>query len=318
MNTNNESTTAVADAGEASENAIEIRGLRKHFPGFDLGPLDLTVPRGSIYGFVGPNASGKTTTIDLMFGMGRPEGGSIHIGGLDLASHEVEIKRRAAYVAPELEYAAWGKIKKAIRFVKGFYPLTWDDDYCAELLESFDLDPGAKVMTLSFGSRTKLAVAIALARRPEVLVLDEPTTGLDAIAKQELFTQLLALVKDGQHTVLISSHQLSDVERFADQIGIIRDGVMLHEGPTSDIVERYVLMDFTRGGDAEFIAPLGATLIRDEGSRVRVLLDQQSNASAQLKALGVTDIVESPVTLEDLFVSLLKKKRPNGGGGSDS
>lgn len=317
MNANQEPGEVATAAAGGVQNAIEIRGLRKHYPGFDLGPLDLTVPRGSIYGLVGPNAAGKTTTIDLMFGMGRAEGGRILIAGLDLATDEVEIKRRAAYVAPELEFAAWGKVSRAVRFVRGFYPQTWDDGYCAELLDTFDLDPGAKIVTLSFGSRTKLAVAIALARRPEVLVLDEPTTGLDAIAKQELFTQLLALVKDGRHTVFISSHQLSDVERFADQIGIIRDGVMLHEGATSDIVERYVLMDFTRDGSAGFIAPQGATLIRDEGRRVRVLVDRQSNAAEQLHALGAAEVVESAVTLEDLFVSLLRKK-PTGGGGLES
>ena len=113
------------------------------------------------------------------------------------------------------------------------------------MLEQFSLDPGDKISTLSFGSKTKLAIVIALARRPDVMVLDEPTTGLDAIAKQELFSQLLALVQDSDRTIMISSHSLADVERFADQLGIIKDGVMLHEGPTSDIVERHCLVDFT-------------------------------------------------------------------------
>lgn len=307
---NKEENFSSPDAGSSSDSAIEIRGLRKHFPSFDLGPLDLTVPRGSIYGFVGPNAAGKTTTIDLMFGMGRSDGGSIRIAGLDLATDEVAIKRKAAYVGPELEYGGWGTVGRAIRFVRGFYPESWDDDYCAELVDTFGLDPDSKVVTLSFGSRTKLAIAIALARRPDVLVLDEPTTGLDAIAKQELFSHLLALVRDSQRSILISSHQLADVERFADQLGIIRDGVMLHEGPTSDIVERYCLIDFTLSGDGEFVAPEGATLIRQDGPRVRVLVDRQSHAETQLKAVGGTDFGESPVTLEDLFVSLLKKPNP--------
>ena len=308
-------STAATDGGPSSESAIEIRGLTKHFPNFDLGPLDLTVPRGSIYGFVGLNAAGKTTTIDLMFGMGRPEAGSIAVAGCDLATDEVAIKKRAAYVAPELEYASWGTIERAVRFVRGFYPDAWDDDYCVELFDLFGIDPSAKVATLSFGSRTKLAVAIALARRPEVLVLDEPTTGLDAIAKQELFTQLLDLVKNGESSILISSHQLADVERFADRIGIIRDGMMLHEGPTSDIVDRYRMMDFTLAGDGEFLAPEGATLIRQEGRQVRVLVDRQSNAAEQLQQLGADGRSDTPVTLEDLFVSLLKSPARAKGGG---
>ncbi|MFT5467429.1 MAG: ABC-2 type transport system ATP-binding protein [Verrucomicrobiales bacterium] len=288
-------------------NAIEIRGLKKHYPDFDLGPLDLTVPQGSIYGFVGPNAAGKTTTIDLMFGMGRADAGSIQICGLDQSTDEVAIKRRAAYVGPELEYTSWGNVGAAIRFVRGFYPDSWDGKYCQELLGHFNLDAEQKIATLSFGSRTRLAILLALSRRPDVLVLDEPTTGLDAIAKQELFQQLLALVQDSEHTILISSHNLADVERFADQLGIINDGVMLHEGPTSEIVERYCLVDFTLINGGDFAPPAGLTLIKRDGDRIRVLADQQSNGIETLRSIGVDGLHESPVTLEDLFVSLLKK-----------
>ncbi|MEI8038990.1 MAG: ABC transporter ATP-binding protein, partial [Verrucomicrobiota bacterium] len=208
----------------ATDHAIQIRGLRKHYPGFDLGPLDLDVPRGSIFGFVGPNGAGKSTTIDLMFGMGRADAGAIRLLGLDAVADEVAVKTRAAYVGPELEYASWGKIGNAIRFVRGFYPESWDDAYCEQLLERFKLGSNDKIATLSFGSRTKLALVIALARRPELLVLDEPTTGLDAIAKRELFAALLDLVGDAAHTVLISSHNLTDLERFADHVAIINDG----------------------------------------------------------------------------------------------
>ena len=103
-----------------SKNAIEIRGLRKRYGGFDLGPLDITVPRGSIYGFVGPNGAGKSTTIDLMFGMGEADQGSITVNGLDHQADEVEMKRRSAYVGPELEYGHWGRISSAARFLRGF------------------------------------------------------------------------------------------------------------------------------------------------------------------------------------------------------
>lgn len=293
---------------DTTSNAIEIRGLRKHYPSFDLGPLDMNVPKGSIYGFVGPNGAGKTTAIDLMFGMGLADAGSIHINGLDRAVDEVAIKRRAAYVGPDLEYSSWVRIGRAIRFVRGFYPETWDDDYCDELLESFNLDPTDKIATLSFGSRTKLAILIALSHRPDVLVLDEPTTGLDAIAKQELFSQLLALVQDTERTILISSHSLADVERFADHLGIINDGLMLHEGPTSDIVERYCLVDFTLAGGGEFTAPDGLTFIRRDAERIRVLADRHSDGLAALQSHSPADTTESPVTLEELFVSLLKKR----------
>ena len=138
-------------------------------------------------------------------------------------------------------------------------------------------------MTLSFGSRTKLALVLALARRPDVLVLDEPTTGLDAIAKQELFSQLLSLVGDSERTILISSHSLADVERFADQLGIIRDGRMLHEGPTSDIVERYCLVDLTLSHGGYFHVPDGLTCIRrDDDSSGSYTRPDSSSCTASI------------------------------------
>src|SRR5580658_9113159 len=224
-------------------NAIEIRRLIKHFPTFTLGPLDLTVPRGAIYGFIGPNGAGKTTTIDLIFGMGRNEGGEIRVLGYDHRASEVDVKRRAAYVSPDLNFQVWGTVARTVRFVRGFYP-DWDNDYCVRLMKAFHLSSTDKVATLSFGARTKLSLLLALARRPQVLILDEPTTGLDAVSKQEVFAELLKAVEDGERTVLISSHGLSDIERFADHIGMIKDGKLLLEGRTDEIVDRFRLAEF--------------------------------------------------------------------------
>src|ERR1035438_534737 len=178
-------------------NAIEIRGLTKNYPAFTLGPLDLTVPRGAIYGLIGPNGAGKTTAIDLIFGMGQSDGGDIRVLGLDHQRDGIELKRRAAYVSPDLNFQVWGKVGRAIRFVRGFYP-KWDDNYCTALMKSFYLDAGEKIATLSFGAKTKLSLLLALSRRPEILILDEPTTGLDAVSKQQVFSELLKAVETGE------------------------------------------------------------------------------------------------------------------------
>jgi ABC-2 type transport system ATP-binding protein len=295
------------DTVTATENAIEIRGLRKHYPGFDLGPLDLDVPRGSIFAFVGPNGAGKSTTIDLMFGMGRSDAGTIQMLGLDARRDEVAFKKRSAYVGPDLEFSNWGKIKSAIRFVRGFYPETWDDHYCAQLLEAFHLDPGEKIATLSFGSRTKLSLVLALARRPELLVLDEPTTGLDALAKQELFSALLELVEDTDRTVLISSHNLNDLERFADHVAIINNGLLLHSGPMDTVIDPFCIADFTLPAGALFESSAAIKLIRRDGERVRALVDRKAGGLEKLAGAGVRDLDQSTVNLEELFISLLKK-----------
>ena len=283
--------------------AVEIRGLRKAYPKFTLGPIDLTVPVGAIYGFVGPNGSGKTTTLDLIFGMGLRDAGTIRVCGLDHERDEVAVKSRVGYVSPDLDFRPWGRVGGAIAFVRGFYP-TWDDGYCSQLLDAFDMSRDDKVMTLSFGARIKLALVLALAWRPAVLVLDEPTVGLDAISKQQLFTELLSAVRDEERTVLISSHAISDLERFADHVGMIKQGRMVFEGAITDILERYRLVDFTVQQPIDLAGAPGLIVQTKTPSRWRVLLDRQGTTLEALRARGAQQVAEAPVSLEDLFVAL--------------
>ncbi len=288
-------------------NAIEIRELVKNYSSFKLGPLDLTVPRGAIYGLIGPNGAGKTTAIDLIFGMGKPDGGTISVLGMDHQRAEVQIKQRAAYVSPDLNFQVWGKVGKAIRFVRGFYP-NWDDAYCATLMKAFGLSDIDKITTLSFGAKTKLSLLLALARRPEILILDEPTTGLDAVSKQQVFAELLKAVEDGERTVLISSHGLSDIERFADHVGMIKNGKLLLEGRTDEIVDRFRLAEFFTTNGTTIASRNGLTILRRNENRWRALLDQNSDAQNWLQTRGAENISLTRLTLEDLFVALVKEE----------
>ncbi len=221
-----------------THNAIQIRGLEKTFRRFKLGPLDLNVPTGSIYGLIGPNAAGKTTTIDLIMNMGRKDAGSISVFGLDHIENEVAIKQRIGYVSPEISFKPWKKVKRLIHFVRRFYP-TWDDLYCQSLLEKLQIGWDDRIASMSFGSRVKLAVILALSHKPDLLLLDEPTIGIDAVSKKQIFSELLAAVQQEDRTVLISSHSLADIERFADSIGMIKNGKIIIEGPTADMVDPY-------------------------------------------------------------------------------
>ena len=286
-------------------NAIEIHGLVKNYPAFTLGPLDLTVPRGAIYGLIGPNGAGKTTAIDLIFGMGRNDAGTIRVLDFDHRADEVALKRRTAYVSPDLNFQVWGKVGRAVRFVRGFYP-DWDDAYCADLMKAFHLSDTDKIATLSFGAKTKLSLLLALARRPEILILDEPTTGLDAVSKQQVFAELLKAVENGERTVLISSHGLSDIERFADHIGMIKDGRLLLEGRTDEIVDRYRLAEFFTSNGAQFQNRDGLIILKRNENRWHALLDQKSGAHDWLQTRGAEQISLTRVTLEDLFVALAK------------
>jgi ABC-2 type transport system ATP-binding protein len=289
-------------------NAIEIRGLVKKYRRFQLGPLDLTVPRGAIYGLIGPNGAGKTTTIDLIFGMGRNNSGQIRVLDCDHRADEVSFKRRAAYVGPDLNFQVWGRVGKAIRFVRGFYP-DWDDAYCAKLMKAFHLADSDHVIALSFGARTKLSLLLALARRPEVLILDEPMTGLDPISKQQVFGELLNAIQSGERTVLISSHGLTDLERFADHVGMLRDGQLVLEGRTDEILDRYRLAEyFTRNGTSTFPSGEGLIILNQDQNRWRALVDQKRVGPGWLETRGAEQISLTRLTLEELFIALFREK----------
>ncbi|MGV3772508.1 MAG: ABC transporter ATP-binding protein [Verrucomicrobiales bacterium] len=287
-------------------NAIEIRGLVKKYPDFTLGPVDLTVPPGAIYGFIGPNGAGKTTTIDLIFGMGVAEAGSIEIFGLDHSREEVAVKRQIAYVSPELNFLVWGRVGKTIQFVKGFYP-TWDDEYCERLMKQFGLRFQDTISALSFGAKIKLSLLLALSWHPKVLILDEPTVGLDAVTKQQVYSELLEVVKEGDRTVFISSHGLVDLERFTDHIGMIKNGRMLLEGPTSDIVERFQMVDLESESSTDLCHQPGIYPQFHDRNRWRVLADRAKAPVDWIQSRGARQISTAPVSLEELFVALSKE-----------
>jgi ABC-2 type transport system ATP-binding protein len=284
-------------------NAIEIRGLKKSFGRFQLGPLDLTVPQGAIYGLIGPNAAGKTTTLDLIMGMGDADAGAITVLGLDHRRDEVAMKRQVGYASPDVNYQAWGKVWKLIRFVRGFYP-SWDESYCGQLLKSLQVNADDRIAALSFGTRIKLGLVLALSWHPKVLILDEPTAGLDAVSKKQVFSELLAALQNEERTVIISSHGLSDLERFADNIGMIKNGQMLVEGPTSELMERFQWVDFVTENGAVFTPPRDFFVQKHEGGRWQALVDTRSNSLENLAAGGARQISTTPVTLEDVFVAL--------------
>ena len=289
----------IALQSETQTAAVRIRGLSKRFASFQLGPLDLTVPTGAVYGLIGPNGAGKTTTLDLIMGMGAVEGGTIEVFGMDHTRDEVAIKRRVGYVSPELSFAAWGRIDKLFKFLKPYYP-TWDDARALELLRRFDLLQDGTISTLSLGNRTRLALVAALAHKPDLLILDEPTTGLDPIGKHHFFEEMMALMQDEACSVLISSHNLVDLERYADHIGIIQKGRMLLETRVDQIADRYRIADVQLHNGS--VLPARLKVLRREGPRARVLIDRE--AEPAVFGPGVEVIHESGITLEELFIAL--------------
>jgi ABC-2 type transport system ATP-binding protein len=288
-----------------SASAIDFRDVQKSFGlAFRLGPFSLSVPRGSIYALIGPNGAGKSTALNMLMGMGEPGLGEIRVLGRGIEAEEVEIKRRTAYVSPDMDYRAWGTVGRAIDFVRGFYP-DWNAERCEELQFMFGVHRESRVDALSFGARMKLALVLALARDAELLVLDEPTLGLDAIARRQLFAELLKFMAGDGRTILISSHQLTDLERFADHAAILNQGKLLTSGRMDRLVERYRQIDARVARNTAFDIS-GISVIDRQEDRVRLLIDQDAVSPDAVAALHLEVLAQIPLTLEDLFLALVK------------
>jgi ABC-2 type transport system ATP-binding protein len=283
--------------------AIEITHIEKQLGQFHLGPLSLSIPRGAIYGLIGANGAGKSTTLGLLMGMGQPDSGRIELLGRDIRNDEVAIKRRTAYVSPDVDYQAWGTVGRATSFISSFYP-DWDQKRCERLQVEFGVNPAEKVSSLSFGARIKLALIMALSRDAELLLLDEPTVGLDPVSRRYLFTELLAFMQREDRTILISSHQLSDLERFADHVAIVDKGRLLAAGRTDELVERYCQLHVRSTLVTNSPGP-GISVLKRDGDRAQLLLDLSITQRDALAPLNIEILSETPLTLEDLFLALL-------------
>ncbi|OPZ63800.1 MAG: ABC transporter ATP-binding protein YtrB [Firmicutes bacterium ADurb.Bin506] len=219
-----------------NDNALELRMVNKSYPGFSLRDVSLELPRGYIMGLVGPNGAGKTTTIRLIMNLARPESGTIRVLGAEMTGNAVDLKRRIGYVPENHEFYSGVTTEWTASFVKRLYP-TWNDRKFRELLDKYGVDASKKTDVLSKGTRAKLAMAIALAHEPELLILDEPTSGLDPVVRRELLTDLLEFVKDGDRSVLFSTHITSDLERVADYITFLIDGRVAASGERESLLE---------------------------------------------------------------------------------
>lgn len=212
-------------------NAIEVRGLNwKPGKTFAIQDLDLTVPKGAIYGFLGPNGSGKTTTIHLLTGMVKPDSGEMQVLGGRVPKDLPRILARTGYVPEKPHLYPALTVTESIRYHGSFFD-SWDLVWAAELMGGFRLNPDMKVGRLSKGEKGKLLILLALAQRPDLLLLDEPTDGLDPVVRRDVLRAILDYVSEKGATVFISSHLVHELERFCDWVGIVDEGRMVAELP---------------------------------------------------------------------------------------
>lgn len=221
-------------------NAAELHGVQKVYKDFKLGPLDLTVPAGTIVGLVGENGAGKTTTLKILTGVNPPDGGRAELlGGLP---KDPEVRARLGVVFEEAYFYEGMNAAHIGRSMAGIFGARWDAGAFSGYLKRFGLEPDKKIKEYSRGMRMKLSLATALAHAPEMLVLDEPTAGLDPVVRGEILDLFLEFIQDEHHTILMSSHITSDLEQIADSIAYLHHGHLLFHEDKDALMQEYGLL----------------------------------------------------------------------------
>jgi ABC-2 type transport system ATP-binding protein len=290
---------------------IETDSLTKHYGSFEaVRGLTMRVPRGSITGFLGQNGAGKSSTIRMLLGMMRPTRGGGHVLGFDIADRRqsVEMRRRVAYVSEDKRLYDYMTVSQLVRFTRAFYP-TWRADVERRLLGEFRLPPDRPIRKLSKGMRTQTALLLALARGAELLVLDEPTEGLDPVVTEKVLELIVGAAAEGA-TVFFSSHQIAEVEQVADRVLLIDAGRLMLDTSLDAIAE-----DFRRVR-AVYDAPVsldalgigGAARVEAEGRTVSVLATRDVDAVvARMRAGPAVAVDVLPLTLKDVVLETLRR-----------
>jgi ABC-2 type transport system ATP-binding protein len=248
---------SAVESSTVSESVITVSQLTRRFG--DTTALDavtLAVPRGSVYGLVGTNGAGKTTLIKHLLGLLRAQSGAVRVFGRDPVADPVGVLSRIGYLSEENDLPGWMRTAELLRYARAFYA-AWDDAYAEELRQAFALDPAARINDLSRGQRARLGLLVALAYRPELLVLDEPSSGLDPVVRRDILEAIIHTIAHEGRTVLFSSHLLEEVERVADHVTMIDRGRIVLSAPMDDIRRTH------RTLDACFIAHVGTSAAAD-------------------------------------------------------
>ena len=241
-----------------TESVISATGLTRRFgEKTALDAIDFSIARGGVYGLVGANGAGKTTLIKHILGLLRPDAGSIRVFGLDPVADPVGVLSRLGYLSEENDLPGWMRVDELIRYTRAFYP-GWDDGYAEELRSAFLLEPAAEVKNLSKGQKARAGLLIALAYRPELLVLDEPSSGLDPIVRRDILGAVMRTIADEGRTVLFSSHLLEEVEQVADHVTMIRQGRIVLSAPLDEIKRSHRVDGRELSLDEIFVARVGA------------------------------------------------------------
>ncbi|HEY7886482.1 MAG TPA: ABC transporter ATP-binding protein [Cellvibrionaceae bacterium] len=289
------------------QNVIQLANINKHYGHFALDNINLTLPAGEIMGLVGVNGAGKSTTIRILMGLIEADSGSVEVLGHQLPDAQVAAKRQVGFASEDMRLYKHQDLKWHMDFVRGFYP-EWDADYARMLLQKFRLNPTQAIKGFSHGQRVKASLLLLLARRPRLLILDEPTTGLDPVARSEMLEELADILRDENRSVLFSSHNTHDVEQLSDSITFLHDGHILASQGIECFLDKWRNVRCTGQATAEALAELQPAHVRQNGSVWHIKMDNfQPSVLEAIKAQGLEVVDVMRMSLEEIFIATVKK-----------
>lgn len=290
--------------------AIEIANLAYAYGKSDaVHDLSLTVPRGKCYGLFGRNGAGKTTTMKCLLNLLRPHGGSVHVFGLDPNKHEVEVKRKIAYVPDSVAFYPWMTVRETLDYLGSFRD-HWNRDTETDLLKRFRLDASQKTGGLSKGQKTQVALISAICPEPELLLLDEPTSGLDPIVRREFIETVIGAYQEsdpGNRTIFVSTHLITEFEGLIDEFTIMDSGRAVLTLGADAARERYQKIRARFAQPAPATEFKGAIHTRRNGRELELIVNGEGRQILeQLKGLSPESLTSEALTLEEVFVATLK------------
>ncbi len=292
--------------------AARLEGVGKSYPHFILKDLNLELPTGSVTGFIGRNGAGKSTTIRILMGLVHHDRGSVTVLGQAMPMRQAAAKRDMGFVSEDMRLYKAATLAWHMEFIQSVFP-TWDQAYADTLMKRFDLQAAHPIKGLSHGQRVKAALLLALARRPKLLVLDEPTTGLDPVARHEVLAALMEAIADESRTILFSSQNTLDVEQISDQITFIDKGRIVESGNKEEFLDRWrrFRLDVPRGASVPVLPGTMGPGVNPPGSRLNVVVTNRFEMSmvAAYQAAGITVQAIEPLTLEEIFVTTVMSKK---------